>query len=267
MRDFHTFFNSIFKKLLNKFSFLGKLIASLFGLLELPILELGRRIARKSDISAMEFLDSHFLRGRWGGRIIPLNENIDVSTKFAPTQEIVEIVSRSNVAKVSYCYCRTVQRTYNEPNCDHPLYTCIHLSYGKDLKEIAGKNKNFRNITKQEAIDLLEECDKRGLVHQLIYFPSPDFYYVICNCCPCCCIVLNNFIKESLPKVVKSDVIARTELNVCQNCGSCVEWCYFGARNLKNGKLHFDDKNCFGCGICISKCQYDEIKLELRKTS
>lgn len=254
--------NFLFNILLYRFSFLGKLLSSVFGLIELPLLEFLRRVDQKFNIFSFNYMNKHFLRDKWGGRVIPLNKNIEVATKFAPTQEIVEIVARSSIAKISYCYCRAVQRANNPPNCDYPLYTCIHLTYGKDLNEIGEKDMKFKNVSKQEVIDLLEICDKKGLVHQLIYFPSPDFYYVICNCCPSCCIILNNYRKEGLPKVIKSDFISFTDLHSCNNCGECVDWCHFGARTLQGEKLQFNESLCVGCGICCnSRCPHDAIKL------
>ncbi|MHA2393728.1 MAG: 4Fe-4S binding protein, partial [Promethearchaeota archaeon] len=107
----------------------------------------------------------------------------------------------------------------------------------------------------------LEECDNRGLVHQLIYFPNPEFYCVICNCCPCCCVVLNKFLKTGSPQMIKSDFIAKTDIDRCKNCGNCEEICYFKARTMIDSKLHFNKIRCFGCGICVSKCPNNAIYL------
>ncbi len=202
----------------------------------------------------MGIVNKYILKGRWGGKVIPLNKNISAETRFLPTQEILEILSRSNVVGVGWCYCRAVQRKYNYPNCDNPIYTCIHLSFGTSLYEIPNKSYNLKKVSKDEIFKLLEECDKRGLIHQLIYFPSPQFYYIICNCCPCCCVVLNEFLKRGSPQMIKSDFTAKTDLNKCEDCGKCNDWCYFNARELKNNKLYFDENLCFGCGICVSKC-------------
>jgi len=54
--------------------------------------------------------------------------------------------------------------------------------------------------------------------------------------------------------MIKSDFVAKSDLNKCINCGTCVSWCYFGARGIDNGKLQFNPIKCFGCGICVSKC-------------
>ena len=71
----------------------------------------------------MGILNRYILKGRWGGKVVPLNTSIHVDSRFLPTEEILEILSRSNVVGVGWCYCRSIQRRYEEPNCDHPLYT------------------------------------------------------------------------------------------------------------------------------------------------
>ena len=237
----------------------------MFGLFEFPLLELFRRLDARFNIYTMGILDRFILKGRWGGKVVPLNRNIDVDTRFLPTEEIMEILKRSNVVGIGWCYCRTTQRKHGKPNCDHPQYSCLHFGFGKSLYEIPYKSENLKQISKQEVIEFLEECDDRGLVHQLIYFPNPKFYYIVCNCCPCCCLVLNKFIKSGSPRVIKSEFIAITDLSKCKNCGTCEQWCHFGARKIKNGTLKFNYIKCFGCGICISKCPNEAIILKKKE--
>ena len=127
------------------------------------------------------------------------------------------------------------------------INTCIHIGFGKSLREIPYKSENLVKVSKREIKQLLEESDRRGLVHQIVYFPNPSFYYVVCNCCPCCCVILNKFLKTGSPQMIKSDFIAYTDSVKCNNCGFCEEYCNFGARKLSKEKLTFFPDLCFGC--------------------
>ena len=162
-------FESWIDRILKRIPPLGKLLASLFSIFELSILEFFRRFDKKFHVYSMGFVNQYFLKGRWGGKVVPLNKNINSDTKFISTQEILEILERSNVVGISWCYCRAVQRKYNKPNCQNSLYTCIHLSSGNSLYEIPYKSLNLTKVTKSEISRLLGECDENGLVHQLIY--------------------------------------------------------------------------------------------------
>lgn len=254
-------FESKLDKLLERIPSLGKLLSSLFGFFEFYILELFRKIDKKYNIYTLGIINKYILKGRWGGKVIPLEHNISIDTKFASSQEILGLLNKSKVVGISWCYCRTIQRKYNTPNCDHPLNTCIHLSFGESLYEVPFKSSKLKEVKKKEIKDLLEVCDERGLLHQIIYFPNPHFYYIVCNCCPCCCVVLNRFLNSGSPQMIKSDFITETDLKICINCGECESWCYFGARVMVNNKLKFNSIKCFGCGICVSKCPNEAISL------
>ncbi|MFW9784240.1 MAG: hypothetical protein ACFFFB_18320, partial [Candidatus Heimdallarchaeota archaeon] len=143
-------FESKFDKLFKAIPLLGKLFSGLFGISEYFILELFRKIDEKFNIYTMGLVNSYFLKARWGGRVVPLNKNINPETKFIPSQEILEILYRSNIAGIGWCYCRSTQRKHSIPNCDHPIYTCIHLGSGRSLYDIPYKSHNLKAVSKQE---------------------------------------------------------------------------------------------------------------------
>lgn len=245
------------KFLIERYPPIGKLLASMMSLVEVASLELLNWISDHVS-SGFKIRIMTLFKGKWGSKVVPLNVNIPAETKYLPRQEIFEIISRSKLFGIGECYCRTKHQ-----NCDNPTHTCILLSppQGKSLHDIDYRNITFKNVSKQEVINVLDECDERGLVHQLIYFPSPNYFYVICNCCECCCESLANFKRYGSPGIVKSDFIEITDESKCVNCGICVEACHFGARIMNCEKLIIDRSKCFGCGLCIRKCPECAIQL------
>lgn len=259
-------FNRKLDQLFERVPALGKLFTTLFGAFELPLLDLFHILDKVFKINSAKLIGSKIFRGRWGSKVVPLDKNFSPETKFLPSEEIMNIIERSNVQGIAWCYCRTRAKQRGEKVCDHPLYTCIHVGLGKALKEIPYRSENLKKVSKNEIKELLDYAEKNGLVHQLIYFGNPQYYYVICQCCPCCCEVMKNFLKYGAPQMVKSEFIAVTDESACQNCGVCIERCYFGARKIKNGTLKFDPIRCMGCGLCVSVCPENAIVLE-RKTN
>ena len=256
-------FQSKFDILLNRVPIIGKILSSVFGVFEFLMFKVLRFFDIKLNINTIIIASGYIFKNRWGGKVIPLDVNLDVETKFLPSQEILSLLSRSKVTGISTCDCRETQRKYSDtPNCDHPINTCIHIGFGKSLREIPNKSENLVKVSKREIKKLLEESDRRGLVHQIIYFPNPLFYYVVCNCCPCCCVIMNKFLKSGSPQMIKSDFMAFTNINKCINCGICEEYCNFGARKFHKEKLAFLPDYCFGCGLCVSKCPEKAIILK-----
>lgn len=73
----------------------------------------------------------------------------------------------------------------------------------------------------------------------------------ICFCCDDCC---DYFINPSASPCDKGSLIENTDAELCTNCGTCVEVCYFGARSLWDDKLSIDLEKCYGCGSCVEVC-------------
>ncbi len=253
---FNLFYRMI--QYLSQFPPVGKLISSLFGGLEVPILDFLHFIDRYVRPGSYQQLMPYFSRF-YGSRVIPLNTTLKRIPTLAPTEEIINIIRRVPALGIGWCYCRKKNQ-----NCDNPIWTCIHIGTAKRLDEL-GNQIPLKSATVEEVEALLYEAERLGLVHQLITAPSPDYVYVICNCCPCCCTMLRNALVYQLHGVVlSSNFIAEHKNNNCTSCGRCVERCYFGARKIENDSLVFDPKKCVGCGLCVSVCPTDAIQLARR---
>ena len=96
--------------------------------------------------------------------------------------EAETIVDSAEGVAVGPCTCRSVFK-----NCDNPVNTEIMLGLSRNVF-IEERPQDYREITKQEAKEILRDCHQRGLVHTII--KCREDYYAICNCCSCCCVPL-----------------------------------------------------------------------------
>lgn len=238
-----------------------RLLASLFGALEVTILNRYLRKARLRGeeyfFDRLEFLHRRF---HWGTRVVPVGESIRPGVKVLPTDEIREIVRRSRVHAVTECWCRKTFR-----KCDHPVETCLVLSFAEDRLALADRGLCSR-VSQDRVQGILDDAERRGLVHQLVCCSDPagDVYYVICNCCPCCCIGLQSLIRFGKDLVRGSGFIAEVS-DECDVCGKCAERCHFGARLPTPGRMSVDPGKCLGCGLCVPSCEKKATFLVYRK--
>lgn len=96
--------------------------------------------------------------------------------------EANEIVDRSEGLALGPCTCRTVFH-----NCENPINTEILLGTSRDVF-MEQKPQEYQEITKQEAKDILSQCQQKGLIHTIV--KCRQDFYAICNCCSCCCVPL-----------------------------------------------------------------------------
>jgi len=96
------------------------------------------------------------------------------------TAEASEIVDNSETVALGPCTCRAVFG-----NCSNPINTEIMVGLSGNMF-IEERPHDYKEITKQEAKDILRQCYQNGLVHTIIRCRQ-DFY-AICNCCSCCCV-------------------------------------------------------------------------------
>jgi ferredoxin len=275
-RHLERFLNSHAKRLARWYAYikrnkkLGQALAVLFGALELAIMEAERAVTRLVPSIHPRFM--RLLDGKWGSKIVPLNVHYDdVGTAVMPSQQILEIAKRTPIRSLNWCYC---YRTYGKKRPDEPdRYSCLSLGWGQNLpainalKQHAPSDKIGKDLTYEEVEQKLKEWNDKGFVHQLIFFPSPDYFYIICACHPDFCLTLANAKKWGFPAVVKSDFMASWDAATCEQCQTCISRCHFGAMHVDGEKVSFTRELCVGCGLCTTKCPSGAIRLVPRTAS
>jgi len=192
---------------------------------------------------------------------IVIDQDIEVpEEKIFSTQKVEEIIQKFDDIAVGHCYCRHFRDLIGEP-CKQTDLRENCFTFGKSARYTT--EQGFaRMISKEEAIEILKKSEKDGLVHKA-YHPNMDFKRdedSICNCCSDCCGQSKN-ITSNL-----SSFVAKVDQEICTGCGTCVEKCYSGAKELNDeGKAETNEERCIGCGICAAFCPEGAISLVERQ--
>jgi Na+-translocating ferredoxin:NAD+ oxidoreductase subunit B len=194
-----------------------------------------------------------------GFKVLPIGEPIQADPTLFPLYDLVEQIKQARVISVAECICRKEARMTGE-GCDYPRETC--LSFGA-AAEYYIENGIGREITPQEAIAILEEADRGGLVHAGV---NTEHLSNICNCCPCCCASMKGITKKGLDrhKFLNALFKAVVDEEACTACGDCSDRCPVRAVAVEDMALVDRDK-CLGCGLCAGVCTAEAITIHLRE--
>jgi NAD-dependent dihydropyrimidine dehydrogenase PreA subunit len=186
-------------------------------------------------------------------RIIPINKAIQGGATVLPYEAASNMIGEATKLAVADCPCRSAVR-----ECDAPLDVCIQINRGADY---VIKRGTGREITKEEALAVLDRAEKAGLVHLTEH--RPGLGNVLCNCCPCCCMALQPLLKGGVRAfAVPSRFSASVDSEACTGCGLCDDRCHADAISGADSCAKVDAERCIGCGLCATVCPADAIKLK-----
>jgi electron transport complex protein RnfB len=194
-------------------------------------------------------------------RVIPIDHSLKNKSEILPFDLLKEKMNTLKYYAVSKCPCRQMM-TYEGKGCGHSIENCLHFN---DMGRYVVEQGMGREITKEEAISILEEADKEGLVHAI---ENLDGYLsMICNCCGCCCVFLQTQKLLNLNMISSSNYLSCVNEEVCIGCSTCEERCPMDAITVgEDEKAHVDPARCIGCGICVPTCPSTSVSLVLRET-
>jgi Na+-translocating ferredoxin:NAD+ oxidoreductase subunit B len=193
-----------------------------------------------------------------GFKVMPVTRKIDADLALFPYKKLEEEIRAARKIAVTDCVCRKETGLVGH-GCDYPRETCLSFGVAADYYI---ENGIGREIDAEEALQILEDADKAGLVHA---GANTEHLSNICNCCPCCCasmkgIVAGGHNKEKYMNALYEAVI---DIETCIGCQSCIERCPVKAIGGEETAVVDRDK-CLGCGLCAGVCPTEAITLTTR---
>lgn len=191
-------------------------------------------------------------------RVVPLDqvvENENLVYNYDNIEQIIENIGEP--IAVMDCICRKGTDLIGNPCKKTDLReTCLTFRRGA----VSFIEKGLaREITKEEALKLVEEAKEDGLVLQPGNSISP---MSMCICCGCCCGVL--VAQKELPGLSRffaTNFYAEVDQDLCEGCGICEGRCNLGAVHVVENLAQVDREKCIGCGVCVPKCSSGAMNL------
>ena len=204
-------------------------------------------------------------------KMIIIDEAIPIKNQQVIPGELVDaIIEKSEKFVKLTCQCRLIGKEMGNPCKTPDELGC--LLCGMTAKMILEVNPNVdmcEEITKDEAIQYIRDCEKAGLVHMGINSGGPEAFTFFCNCCSCHCLGLSGMKKLGVSDYGKSNFQPRIIHELCSLCNTCVIKCPMEAiihqypvkKDLSDEKIIIMTQKCIGCGVCAANCPKEAIKL------
>ena len=118
-------------------------------------------------------------------RVIPIETAIEGETRRASYEEVSKYLNENTIFSVSDCSCRTSREAMGE-GCGHLKEDmCIQMGHAAEYYIRTGRG---REITREEAFEIIKKAEENGLMHQIPNTDGPGKTHAICNCCGCSCL-------------------------------------------------------------------------------
>ncbi len=188
-------------------------------------------------------------------RVVPAQSAVK-SEWIMPYDDVRAVIESSKTFSVTDCICRKQQELNGSRKCDFPLDICMGFSkYERPPRR--------GDISKEDALALLDKAEKIGLVHTVSNVMEGLTY--MCNCCGCCCGILRGVTEFGVKNsVAVANYFAEIDPDTCIGCGLCGKRCQVKAITLNDNVAIVDLEKCIGCGLCVTGCPVGAAKLQLK---
>ena len=165
-----------------------------------------------------------------GMHVIPVEQAIPAKNETMDIEHISHWLDKyEGKINVGYCSCRNARRIKGEGSGEMQDECCIGVGDFADYMYESGRG---RNITKEEALQIIKRAEENGYVHQTTNIDGKDKIFAICNCDLGVCFALRTSQLFNTPNLSASAYRAHVDKDACVACGKCVEVCPAGAVKL-----------------------------------
>ncbi len=195
----------------------------------------------------------------------PASLSIEVPMQgVMPNEQIGPIVEAATKIAVAHCPCRMSAKILGRTDCHHSLEVCI--KYDELAEFVIGKGL-AREISKDEAMKILADSEKQGLVHMVDNTQGQIKH--TCNCCGHYCWNVGIIRRRKIPRDMLMAVyfIRETDRDECIGCGACADICPVDAVTMVDERPEVDQDWCIGCGVCAVSCPAQVISIKRRLES
>lgn len=162
-------------------------------------------------------------------RVVPVESAIKDLPGVQPWEKLSYYLDKYDTFTVSDCSCRQSRKVIDE-GCGHlDKEICIQMGEGAEFYKKTGRG---REITREEAKEILKFAEDNGLMHEMPHTDGLGESAAICNCCSCSCFSLRLATLFNTPDSIRSNFTATVDAEKCVACGQCVENCPTNALKL-----------------------------------
>lgn len=191
-------------------------------------------------------------------RYVPASQAIDPEEHAVfPFEMMKEVIKRVHRIALVHCPCRMTARFLGK-GCNHPIENCMKYD---ELAEYLIEKEIGREISKNEALDILREAEEAGLVH--LVDNAREGIKHTCNCCGCCCWSVGTIRRRKILRdiLMATYFLRETDKEKCTGCGKCVEICPVHVIKMEGDFPVVDKEWCIGCGVCAVPCPSGAVRL------
>ena len=165
-----------------------------------------------------------------GMHVIPVEKAISMVNESIDIEHISYWLKKyEGHIGVGICSCRYGRKKLDEGCADDYRDWCIGVG---DMADYLRETGRGRDITYEEAMEILRRAEDNGYVHQVTNIDGEGKIFAICNCNVKICNALRTSQLFNTPNLSRSAYVAKVDPQNCVACGRCVEYCPAGAVRL-----------------------------------